>query len=111
MVNRDGKVVSPTMQSFQAAASGANWAGTPGFAVMLTNQPGANSWPMAGATFILVYKQPGDVAASNTALKFFKWAYASGDAMATQLDYVPLPNNVVSLVENSWKQIKGWTGS
>jgi phosphate transport system substrate-binding protein len=58
-----------------------------------------------------MYKQPGDVAASNTALKFFKWAYASGDAMATQLDYVPLPNNVISLVENSWKQINGWTGS
>jgi phosphate transport system substrate-binding protein len=111
MINRDGKVVSPSIASFQAAAAGANWAATPGFGVMLTNQPGANSWPMAGATFILMYKQPGDTAASNTALKFFKWAYASGDAMAVGLDYVPLPDNVVSLVEGSWKQINGWTGS
>jgi phosphate transport system substrate-binding protein len=111
MVNRDGKVVSPSMQSFQAAAAGANWAGTPGFGVMLTNQPGADAWPMAGATFILMYKQPADTAASNTALKFFKWAYASGDAMASGLDYVPLPDSVVQQVEASWKQVQGWTGS
>jgi phosphate transport system substrate-binding protein len=111
MINRDGKVVSPSIQSFQAAAAGANWAGTPGFGVMLTNQPGADSWPMAGATFILMYRQPADANASNTALKFFKWAYANGDAMASGLDYVPLPDNVVGVVEASWKQIRGWSGS
>jgi phosphate transport system substrate-binding protein len=111
MVNRDGKIVAPSLQSFQAAAAGADWAGTPGFGVVLTNQAGANAWPMAGATFILMYKQPGDVAASNTALKFFKWAYANGDALATGLHYVPMPDNVVQQVEGSWKQVQGWPGS
>jgi phosphate transport system substrate-binding protein len=111
MINRDGKIVSPSIQSFQAAAATANWAGTPGFGLMLTNQAGADAWPMAGATFILMYKQPSDAAASNTALKFFKWAYASGDTLATGLDYVPLPENVVQQVEASWKQVQGWTGS
>src|SRR5262249_42237044 len=65
MINKDGKAVDPTADSFKAAAAGANWEGTPGFGVVLTNQPGAGTWPIAGATFILMYKQPADAAAAG----------------------------------------------
>ena len=75
MINRDGKTVSPGSEAVQAAAAGADWAGTPGMAVIITDAPGAASWPMAGATFIVMYKQPKDAAASAAALKFFDWAY------------------------------------
>src|SRR6266436_7162233 len=80
--------------SFGAAAANANWAGTPGFGVIITNEPGAASWPIAGATFILVHKQPSDPAAAAAALKFFNWAYAKGGKMAEDLDYVPRPPSV-----------------
>src|SRR5215813_9289747 len=78
MVNKDGKAVAPTPESFQAAAANADWTGTPGFYVLLTDQPGAASWPIAGATFILFHKQVQDAAAATEAIKFFDWAYANG---------------------------------
>lgn len=107
VVNSAGKAIAPNIKSFQAAAANADWSKAPGFYLVLTNSSGVDSWPIAGATFILMYKQPQDAAASNEALKFFKWAYAKGDEMAMNLDYVPLPDGVVQQVETSWKQIQG----
>jgi phosphate transport system substrate-binding protein len=102
MVNKAGKTVAPTMESFQAAAANADWPNSPGFYNILSNQPGDKSWPMTAATFILMYKKPVDLAASDSALKFFKWAYDKGDKMAQDLDYIPMPANVKSLVEKMW---------
>ena len=102
MVNRDGKSVAPTAESFMAAAANADWEGTPGFGVVLTNEPGAASWPLAGATFILMHKQPQDPVASREALKFFDWAYSKGDKMAQDLDYVPMRDKVVDAIKKSW---------
>ena len=94
-------------QSFQAAAASADWEGTPGFGVILTDQPGASSWPIAGATFILIHKQPQDAGRAAEALKFFDWAYAKGDKMAEELDYVPMPDKVVDAIQKVWAaQIK-----
>ena len=102
MVNKDGKTVEPTSASFAAAASHADWSSVPGFGVILANQPGGDSWPMTAATWILVYKQPKDPAATAEALKFFGWAYKNGGKMAEELDYVPMPENVVSEVKKMW---------
>jgi phosphate transport system substrate-binding protein len=111
LVNKDGKTVAPTAQTFMAAAAAANWEGTPGFGVVLTDEPGADSWPLAGATFILMHKQPQDVNASREALKFFDWAYAKGDKMAEDLDYVPMPDKTVAAIKRSWSaQIKDKDG-
>ena len=102
MINKDGKSVSPTSEAFQAAAANADWKSQPGYGVILANQPGANSWPMTAATWILVYKQPTDTAATAEALKFFAWAYAKGDKMAEELDYVPMPDKVVGRIKKTW---------
>ena len=102
MVNKDGKTVEPTSAAFAAAASHADWSSVPGFGVILANQPGGDSWPMTAATWILVYKQPKDPAATAEALKFFGWAYKNGGKMAEELDYVPMPENVVSEVKKMW---------
>jgi phosphate transport system substrate-binding protein len=111
VMNKDGKRVSPSAQSFQAAAANADWANAPGFYQILTDQPGAKSWPIAGATFILMHATPDDPAAAAQALKFFSWAYQNGGATAEELDYVPLPNPVVALIKNSWAAgIKGADG-
>jgi phosphate transport system substrate-binding protein len=110
MMNKDGKKVAPEMGAFQAAAAGADWKGTPGFAVILTDQPGAETWPITAATFILMYKDPKNTADSAVALKFFDWAYANGDKMAAELDYIPMPDSVVALVHEEWKEIKDTAG-
>ncbi len=111
MRNKDGKVVAPTSEAFAAAAANANWKSKPGYGVILGNQPGAESWPMTAATWILMYKQPKDPAASASALKFFAWCYKNGGKMAQGLDYVPMPSNVVKDVENYWKsEIKDASG-
>jgi phosphate transport system substrate-binding protein len=102
MMNKAGKVVGPTSESFQAAAAGADWSSKPGFGVILANQPGDGSWPMTAGTWILMYKQPSDVAASAEALKFFSWTYKNGDKMAEELDYVPMPDSVVDQVQKMW---------
>jgi phosphate transport system substrate-binding protein len=111
MVNKAGKVVAPTSQSFQAAAANADWTSQPGYGVILANQPGDTSWPMTAATWILVHKQPTDPAATAEALKFFAWAYKDGTGMAEGLDYVPMPASVIGDVEKScMTQIKGADG-
>ena len=111
MINKDGKTVAPNAQAFQAAAANASWEKSDSFYVILTDKPGAGSWPIAGATFILMYKQPRDPAASAEALKFFDWAYAKGNKMADVLDYVPMPGTVVKLIGKTWaEQIKGKDG-
>jgi phosphate transport system substrate-binding protein len=110
MINKDGKRVSPSEQSFQAAAANADWANAPGFYQILTDEPGAKSWPIAGATFILMHATADDPAAAAQALKFFSWAYQNGGAAAEELDYVPLPNPVVALIKKSWADIKGADG-
>ncbi len=111
MINKAGKSVSPNAQSFQAAAANADWANAPGFYQILTNQPGAKSWPIAGATFILMHATPDDPAAAAAALKFFSWAYEKGGKQAEELDYVPLPRAVVALIKKSWaSEIKGADG-
>ncbi|MDE0854465.1 MAG: phosphate ABC transporter substrate-binding protein PstS [Nevskia sp.] len=103
MINKDGKAVEPDAASFQAAAANADWANAPAFYLILTNQPGATSWPITGASFIIVYKKPDDAAALGEALKFYDWAFKNGQKAAEELDYVPLPAKVVELVEASWK--------
>jgi phosphate transport system substrate-binding protein len=103
MINKAGKTVAPTSQAFQAAAANADWKSQPGYGVILANQPGNESWPMTAATWILVYRQPSDPAATGEALKFFAWAYKNGGKMAESLDYVPMPANVVKDIEASWK--------
>jgi phosphate transport system substrate-binding protein len=102
MINKAGKSVSPTSEAFQAAAANADWKSQPGYGVILANQPGEKSWPMTAATWILVYKQPQDAAATAEALKFFAWGYAKGGKMAEELDYVPMPANVVADIEKTW---------
>ncbi|BAI76590.1 phosphate transport system substrate-binding protein (plasmid) [Azospirillum sp. B510] len=102
--NKDGKTVSPKIEAFQAAAANADWANSQGYYVLLTDEPGAGSWPITGASFILMYKAPQDAASSAEALKFFDWAYKNGAKMATELDYVPMPEAVVSLVQKTWSQ-------
>jgi phosphate ABC transporter phosphate-binding protein len=102
MINADGQRVAPTADAFAAAAANADWTGTPGFGVILANQPGAETWPMAAATFILVYKEPSDPPATLEVLKFFDWAYQNGDQMALDLEYVPMPDAVVSSIEAMW---------
>jgi len=102
MVNKDGKEVLPTSEAFQAAAANADWKSQPGYGVILANQPGEKSWPMTAATWILVYKQPQDTAATAEALKFFAWSFAKGGKMAEDLDYVPMPEKVVKDIEATW---------
>lgn len=102
MVNKSGKTVQPAVEAFQAAASNADWAKAPGYYVILTDQPGDKSWPITAATFILMHKEPADKAASKEALKFFAWAFKNGDKMAEELDYIPMPDAVVKLIEKTW---------
>jgi phosphate transport system substrate-binding protein len=109
MVNKDGKTVEPSLATFGGAASHADWAAAANnnFYIILVDQPGADSWPITATTYILMYKNPSDPAASADVLKFFKWAYANGDDMARTLVYVPLPDNAVQAIQASWKQIQG----
>jgi len=111
MVNRDGATVTPEDDSFKAAAAGADWKNAPGMALLLTDQPGKGAWPMTGATFILMHTAQAKPETAREVLKFFDWAYANGGQMAAELDYVPMPPSVVSLIKSAWKaQIKDATG-
>jgi phosphate transport system substrate-binding protein len=111
LINKEANAVAPTAAAFQAAAATADWTGTPGFGVILTGQPGPQTWPIAGATFILIHKQPRDPAAVAVALKFFAWAFESGSRMAEELDYVPIPTPVVAAVKAMWAaEIKDASG-
>jgi phosphate transport system substrate-binding protein len=102
MVNKAGKTVQPTVEAFQAAAGNADWAHAPGYYVILADQPGEKSWPMTAATFILMHKEPTDKAASAEAIKFFKWSFEKGGKAAEELDYIPMPESVVKLIEKTW---------
>lgn len=106
--NPAGKYPQPSIDSFQAAAANADWSKAPkGFALNINNQPGDNSWPIVGATYIIAYKDYADAAKGKTVLKFFDWAYKNGGEMAKELHYVPLPEKVVKLVEDDWaKEVK-----
>jgi phosphate transport system substrate-binding protein len=111
MQNKQGAFVSPTAANFAAAASHGDWSKAPGFYLLLLDQPGATSWPITGATFILVYKQQANAETGASVLKFFDWAYKNGDPAAAALDYVTLPAPVKALVRKSWAtQIKGGNG-
>lgn len=111
LINKDGKAVAAATAAFAAAAASADWEAMPGFAVILTNQAGENAWPIAAATFVLMHRQPNAPAATNAALKFFAWTFAKGGKMAEELDYVPMPANVVGAVQKVWAtQIKDPAG-
>jgi phosphate transport system substrate-binding protein len=102
LTNKAGKPVAPSAASFQAAAANADWSHADSYYLILTDQDGANSWPITGASFILLYKQPADPAPVLEALKFFAWAYKDGGAMADELGYVPLPASLVAQVQKTW---------
>jgi len=102
--NRDGSFVAPTSDSFQAAAASADWKNAPGFYMVLTDQPGKNSWPITGASFILVHKEQKDAATIKEVLSFFSWCFKNGGKTAEELHYVPMPKSVVDLVEAAWKK-------
>jgi len=102
--NRDGRFVSPTAAAFKAAAVGADWAHARGYYMVLTNQPGPDSWPITGASFILMRLVQRDGDKARQVLRFFDWCYQNGEAAAVSLDYVPMPGKVAAMVRESWKQ-------
>jgi phosphate transport system substrate-binding protein len=109
--NKDGAFVVPNDKTFQSAAAGADWKNSPGFYEILTDEPGRNSWPITGATFILMHKAQADGGKAKEVLKFFSWAYQNGDQTALELDYIPMPDEVVKLVESAWRaEIKDQSG-
>ena len=116
LLNKEGAALQPGSKVFQAAAANADWKKAPGFYLILTDQPGKESWPITGATFILMHKKQDKPETAKQVLEFFAWAYKNGGQMAEGLDYIPMPANVVSVIEDSWKQITGpdgkpvWTG-
>jgi phosphate transport system substrate-binding protein len=111
MKNLDGQFVSPDDENFKAAASHADWAKAPGMYLVLTNQAGKASWPVTGASFILMHKSQAEAEKGKEVLKFFDWAFKNGGQMATDLEYVPMPAPVVKLIEDSWKaKIKDASG-
>jgi phosphate transport system substrate-binding protein len=108
--NAAGQFVAPTAEAFAAAAAGADWTKAPGFYLLLINQPGANAWPITGATFVLMHKNQADAANGKAVLSFVDWAYNKGDAAANELAYVPLPAALKSQVRQSWTSIVGPDG-
>jgi phosphate transport system substrate-binding protein len=108
--NREGNFVKPESRNFQAAAAGADWQNAPGFYMILTDEAGKESWPITGATFILMHKTQKNPEVAKQVLEFFNWAYENGDQMAEQLDYIPMPDAVVKLIRQQWKEIKGPDG-
>ena len=106
--NSAGNFVSPNDATFKAAAAGADWSRS--FYQILTNQPGKDSWPITSATFILMHKAQDKPQQAATVLKFFEWAYQSGDKTADDLDYVPMPESVKGVIFKSWSEIKDGAG-
>ena len=101
--NRDGKFVEPSLASFQAAAASADWKQAKDFFLVITDAPGAKSWPIAASVFVLMYKTPKDADGSRAALNFFKWSLENGQTQAKALDYVPLPETLVAQIEKHWQ--------
>ncbi|GAB3672465.1 phosphate ABC transporter substrate-binding protein PstS [Salinisphaera aquimarina] len=111
MKNKNGEFVEPSIDSFKAAAGNADWKDAEGMYLVLTNQPGEGSWPIVGASFILMHTDVRDAEAAKRALDFFDWAYKNGNDAATELNYVPIPSNVADLVRKQvWTQIKSSDG-
>ena len=111
MSNREAQFVSPNEDAFKAAAAGADWAKAPGMYVILTDQPGKQSWPITGASFILMHKVQEKPANAKEVLKFFDWSFQNGDEMAAALDYVAMPDPVVKMIQTEWKsKIKDASG-
>jgi phosphate transport system substrate-binding protein len=111
MLNKDGQLVAPSDDSFKAAAAGANWGGVPGMGVILTEQAGKGSWPITGASFILMHKVQDKPEIGREVLKFFEWSFQNGAKMADELDYVPMPDAVVKQIRDAWKsQLKDASG-
>jgi phosphate transport system substrate-binding protein len=105
--NKDGKFIRPDDKTFAAAAAGADWFSVPGMGLSIVNQPGADSWPISTASFILMYKQPTDKKASADVLKFFDWSFKNGKQLAIDLDYVPLPDSLTAQIRSKvWSQIQ-----
>lgn len=110
--NKDGQFVQPSQESFAAAAAHADWQGTPGMGVVLTNEAGADSWPVTAASFILIHKTQDKPENGKAVLTFFDWAFENGKEMAAELDYVPLPAEVTDQIEKLWAdEIKAADGS
>jgi phosphate transport system substrate-binding protein len=109
--NRAGQFVAPNDKTFQAAAAGADWKNAKGFYEILTDEPGKESWPITGATFILMHKAQASPERARITLQFFQWAYKDGDKLALELDYIPMPDAVVQLIQAEWKrELKDATG-
>ena len=105
--NAEGKYVSPDDLTFAAAAAGADWFSVPGMGISMVNAKGATSWPISTASFILMYKQPTDKAAAQEAIKFFDWSFTNGKKLASDLDYVPLPDTLTTAIRAKvWTQIQ-----
>ena len=104
LINRDGVALQPSITAFQAAAVNADWRAAPGFYLILTNQPGKDTWPITGATFILMHKTQDQPERGKEVLKFFDWAYKNGAEMAKSLSYVPMPPGAVTIFQESWKK-------
>jgi phosphate transport system substrate-binding protein len=109
--NQAGRFLSPTIQSFQASAANADWKNAPGFSVGLTDQPGDRSWPITGATYILIHQDQPDQARAQAMLKFFDWCFKNGSELAVGLHYVPIPAEVANLVRLVWKKDVNSNGS
>ena len=107
MMNKDGQYVAPSEKTFAAAAAGADWFSVPGMGISLVEQKGAASWPITGASFVLMYKEPANKQASKDVIKFFSWAFKDGQQLALDLDYVPLPETLTNAIASKvWSQIK-----
>lgn len=107
MMNKDGQYVAPSEKTFAAAAAGADWFSVPGMGISLVEQKGAASWPITGASFVLMYKEPANKQASKDVIKFFNWAFKDGQQLALDLDYVPLPDTLTKAIASKvWSQIK-----
>lgn len=110
--NKDGKFVQPSQESFAAAAANADWNSAPGMGVILTDEPGADSWPVTAASFILMHKDQDKPENARAVLNFFDWAFNNGADMASELDYVPLPSEVTTQIQKQWaEQIKDKSGN
>jgi phosphate transport system substrate-binding protein len=104
MQNAAGNFVQPNAESFAAAAASADWANAKDFYLVMTNAPGENSWPITASVFVIVHKQPKNAASAKATRDFFAWAYSNGDAQARALDYVPLPDTLVTQIKTYWAQ-------
>jgi phosphate transport system substrate-binding protein len=110
LINREGATLQPSSNVFQAAAANGDWKSAPGFYLILTDQPGKDSWPITGATFILMHKAQNQPERAKEVLNFFDWAYKNGGQLAESLDYIPMPKAAITIFEESWQQIKGPDG-